>query len=45
MKYLKLPRLRHHDRPLQYVPDRGPHVPCSVDAERSVPRPAHLSAR
>lgn len=44
MKFLKLPRLRHHDRPLQYVPDRGPRQQA-LDAARDVPYPAHLSVR
>lgn len=44
MKYLKLPRLRDRDRPLQYVPDHGPRQ-RALEAERSVPYPAHLSVR
>ncbi|WP_435202986.1 hypothetical protein [Janibacter sp. GS2] len=44
MKFLKLPRLRPGDRPLQYVPDQGQQQ-LALDAERSVPRPAHLSIR
>lgn len=44
MKFLKLPRLRHHDQPLQYVPDQGPRE-RALAVERSVPLPVHLSVR
>lgn len=44
MKFLKLPRLRHRDQPLQYVPDQSPRQ-RALEAERRVPYPAHLSAR
>ena len=44
MKFLKQPRLRPQDQPLRYVPDQGPR-PRAVEAERSVPYPAHLLVR
>ncbi len=44
MKYLKMPRLRRSDRPLQYVPDQGPRE-RALAVERSVPLPVHLSVR
>lgn len=44
MKKFKLPRLRHHDQPLRYVPDQGPRE-RALAVERSVPHPAHLSLR
>ena len=42
MKFLKKPRLRSVDRPLEYAPDAQLR---RVQTERSVPRPAHLGIR
>ncbi|MGO1167824.1 MAG: hypothetical protein ACTMHL_14560 [Janibacter sp.] len=44
MKFPKLPRLRHSDRPLRYVPEQGPRE-RALEVERQVPYPAHLSVR
>ncbi len=42
MKYVKMPRLRPADRPLQYAPDTQLR---RIESERHVPHPAHLSIR
>lgn len=44
MKLFTLPRLRHRDQALQYVPDQGPRR-RALEAERHVPYPAHLLVR
>lgn len=42
MKFPKMPRLRHTDRPLAYVPERERR---ELLARRHDPRPAHLNFR
>lgn len=42
MKYLKMPRLRRPDQPLEYVPDVQEYL---LRQQREVPRPAHLGVR
>ena len=42
MKFVKLPRLRRLDHPLEYDPAVQDHL---QRAEREFPRPAHLGVR